>query len=251
MATSTPQPKPPHHYRKHFIPLESNPEVFTELIHKLGATNLHFEDVFTLDDIQLLQNLLGTVHAFILVIPTTQAYEKDVEEQEKNVDEYDLSGEKEEEAGVVFFKQTINNACGWYAVLHGLCNGSARELVGTNNALTTLLSKCTPLGPHERALAVENDAALEAAYASVARKGDTEAPEAEAEVDYHYICFVKSLKNGHLYQLDGDRKRPIDLGDLGDGEGVLSEGCLRIVRDMIKREEEAKLGVNLMALVSS
>jgi ubiquitin carboxyl-terminal hydrolase L3 len=31
---------------------------------------------------------------------------------------------------VVWFKQTINNACGMYAVLHALSNGSCRRFLG-------------------------------------------------------------------------------------------------------------------------
>ena len=73
---------------------------------------------------------------------------------------------------------------------------------------------------------MEESKELEEAYAGVAKKGDTEAPEnAEDEVDYHYICFVKSHKNGRLYQLDGDRKRPIELGMLELTEDVLSIKC--------------------------
>ena len=107
-----------------------------------------------------------------------------------------------------------------------------------------------PLPPEERALALENDDALEEAYAAVASKGETQAPDAEDEVDYHYICFVQSHKTGHLFQLDGDRKRPIDLGPLNDENGLLSDTCLSIIRDMITRDEGAQLGVNLMALIS-
>ena len=42
-------------YRKHYIPLESNPMVFTQLIHKLGvSTTLAFHDVLSIDDPDLL-----------------------------------------------------------------------------------------------------------------------------------------------------------------------------------------------------
>jgi hypothetical protein len=41
-------------YIKHFLPLESNPAVFNELIHLLGAEDvIAFEDVLTLDDPEL------------------------------------------------------------------------------------------------------------------------------------------------------------------------------------------------------
>ena len=41
--------------RKHYIPLESDPEIFTSLIHDLGFSEaVAFEDVLTLDDPELI-----------------------------------------------------------------------------------------------------------------------------------------------------------------------------------------------------
>jgi ubiquitin carboxyl-terminal hydrolase L3 len=96
---------------------------------------------------------------------------------------------------------------------------------------------------------LEENEGLEGAYAGVASKGDTEAPlNAEDEVDYHYIAFVKSSKDSHLYQLDGDRERPIDLGALTSDEDVLSERCLSVIRGMMVSEDN-NLNFSLMALV--
>jgi ubiquitin carboxyl-terminal hydrolase L3 len=97
---------------------------------------------------------------------------------------------------------------------------------------------------------IEENKALEQAYADVAQQGDTEAPsDPKEEVDYHYICFVRSHKNGHLYQLDGDRPRPIDLGEMnGISPDVLSEQCLDVIRGMIA-SEDGNVNFSLMALV--
>ncbi|KAJ8107500.1 hypothetical protein OPT61_g8824 [Boeremia exigua] len=115
-------------YTKHFIPLESNPDVFTELIHNLGiSTSLSFQDVLSLDDPELLGFLPRPVHALILVFPTTEAYDRRVEDEDAAVQDC-LDGADEE--GVVFFRQTINNACGLYAILHAVCNSDARGSYG-------------------------------------------------------------------------------------------------------------------------
>lgn len=37
--------------------------------------------------------------------------------------------EEEEEAPVMWFRQTINNACGLYAILHAISNGEARKYI--------------------------------------------------------------------------------------------------------------------------
>ena len=112
-----------------------------------------------------------------------------------------------------------------------------------------LLKSVTPLKPEERALALEGSKELAEAYASVARKGSTEAPDADSQVNHHYIGFVKSHKDGHLYHLDGDRKRPVDLGQLGPEEDVLGEGAFKVVREMIASFGGENLGFSLMALV--
>ncbi len=115
-------------YTKHFIPLESNPDVFTELIHSLGiSTSLSFHDVLSLDDPELLAFLPRPVHALILVFPTTEAYEQRVEVEDSEAEDCLEGGEVGE---VVFFRQTINNACGLYAILHAVFNSEARGNFG-------------------------------------------------------------------------------------------------------------------------
>ncbi|KAH7066093.1 hypothetical protein BKA63DRAFT_425862 [Paraphoma chrysanthemicola] len=234
-------------YRKHFIPLESNPEVFTELIHKLGVSpTLEFQDVLSLDDPELLAFLPRPVFALVLVFPTTSSYDKKVYEEDA---EQEPSSSSHDNGDVVFFKQTINNACGLYAILHAICNSEARSELASDSIVRRLEHQCSHLGPDEVALLLETDIELEQVYAELAQKGDTEAPgNAEDEVDYHYICFVKSHEDGHLYQLDGDRKCPIQLGVLPANEDVLSDLCLRVIRGMIAQENN-NANFSLMALV--
>ena len=108
-------------YRKHFLPLESNPEVFNELIYSLGASQeIAFEDIFTFDEPDLLPR---PTLALIMVFPATAAYEARKAAVESARAEYTGSGHKEP---AIWFKQTIHNACGLYAILHALSNGSRR-----------------------------------------------------------------------------------------------------------------------------
>jgi len=81
--------------------------------------------------------------------------------------------------------------------------------------------------------------------------GDSTVPDnAEEEVDFHFVCFVKSPKNGHIYELDGDRKGPVDRGPLlAPDEDMLAEGGLDIVREFIQRENDVNFNFSLMALV--
>ena len=128
-------------------------------------------------------------------------------------------------------------------------NWSDQAMTASDSPIDRLLRKSLPLQPKERALALEDDEMLERVYAEVARQGDTEAPaNAEDEVDFHYIAFVKSHIDGYLYQLDGDRKKPLKLELLEHGEDVLSEKCLDVIRGMMTEERDS-LGFSLMALV--
>jgi len=111
-------------YRKHFIPLESNPAVFSQLIHHLGASpRLTFQDIVSLDDPDSLPH---PALALILVFPTSNAYEAHKAKEEATCQEYKGSGEGED---VLWFKQTINNACGLYGALHAVSNGETRALI--------------------------------------------------------------------------------------------------------------------------
>ena len=81
--------------------------------------------------------------------------------------------------------------------------------------------------------------------------GDSAVPDdAEEEVDFHFACFAKSLKNGHIFELDGDRKGPVDRGPpLSPEEDMLAEGGLSVVREFIQRENDINFNFSLMALV--
>ena len=98
---------------------------------------------------------------------------------------------------------------------------------------------------------VESSNSLESAHQSAAIEGSSEVPDAEADVDLHYICFVKSSKNNHLYELDGGRKGPLDRGELGPDDDVLSEKALEVVKSFIERERGENLNFSMVALAPS
>lgn len=105
------------------------------------------------------------------------------------------------------------------------------------------------MSPDERSLLVENSKRLEEAYAEVATQGSScRLVNAEDEVDFHYICLVRSHNNGHLYELDGDRKGPIDRGDVLGSDDLLGDGALAVVQKYFG-DDQGGIGFSLMALV--
>lgn len=116
-----------HAYRKSFVPLESNPDVFNKLIHLLGTTGLSFQDIISLDEPSLLPH---PAIALILIFPTTDLYASHVADEDLKLNEDVSDGNSEH---IVWFEQTINNACGLYGILHALCNGRARTMHSTRS----------------------------------------------------------------------------------------------------------------------
>jgi ubiquitin carboxyl-terminal hydrolase L3 len=205
------------------------------LLHTLGLSpTLSFHDVYSISDPDLLSFVPRPAHALLLVFPVSQTYETFRHQEDASKPDYAASGKDEE---VLWYKQTIGNACGLIGLLHAVSNGKAREFVTPGSELEGFIQAATPLAPGERARLIEESEVLERAHAEAARGGDTVAPAVGEDVDLHYVCFVES--KGSLWEMDGRRKGPIKRGELGEGEDVLSEKALELgVKAFLKREEE-------------
>jgi len=225
----------------------------TSLLHKLGLqSSLQFHDVWSIDDPDLLAFVPRPAHALLLVFPVSDTYEKFRHEEDQSKEDYAGKGEDEE---VVWYKQTIGNACGLIGLLHGVSNGAARARVESGSDLDNFINKAVTLDPIHRAELLEETVVLETAHQKAAATGDTAAPNADDSVDLHYVCFVKSAKSGHLFEMDGRRKGPLDRGELAADDDVLSEVALdNGVRAFLKREAEAgggELRFSLIVLAES
>jgi ubiquitin carboxyl-terminal hydrolase L3 len=219
------------------------------LVHQLGLSSaISFHDVYSIDEPDLLAFVPRPAYALLLVFPVSNTYEKFRQEEDSDRPVYDGSGEGEK---VIWFKQTIRNACGLIGLLHGVSNGGARDFIAPDSDLATLLKQSIPLKPDARADLLYDSRALESAHQSAAAKGDTVAPDAESKVDLHFVCFVKV--DGHLWELDGRRKGPIDRGALGEEDDALSEKALELgVRNFLTREASgADSRFSLVALSKS
>ena len=70
--------------------------------------------------------------------------------------------------------------------------------------------------------------ALHSVTESVAGQGQTETPDAEDEVNHHFICFVRSA-DGDLLELDGMKPGPVNHGSCGPDDVL--ERAIAIIRD--------------------
>lgn len=226
---------------KAVIPLESNPEIFSELATKLGLSPvLEFHDIYSITEPDLLAFLPQPLYGVIMLFPLTAKFEEYRRSQDVN------KGLSHYSTGVNWFKQTISNGCGLYALLHILSN-IPRDLIIENSLLGNFLAEIRDLPENEVPQAIErleNRINLDANFGS---QGQTEAPDAGSETIFHFITFVRG-ENGHLYELDGRRAGPIDLGECP--EHVLANGKIaekfQFYLDMA--DEANKMNFSLMGL---
>lgn len=230
---------------KRVIPIESNPEIFSSLAHNIGLSPiLAFQDVYSITDPDLLAFLPRPVMGVTMLFPITEKYE----EYRKHQDEINLNQSK----GAHWFKQTVANGCGFYAILHILAN-LPRDLIIENLILNKLLllQLSDELSVEEISSLVEmleQNIQLDSNYGN---QGQTAAPSAEEAVEYHFISFVRG-KDGHLYELDGRRTGPVDLGP-SDNEDIINDKKLldKIQFYMDNTEERQRDNFALMALTPS
>jgi ubiquitin carboxyl-terminal hydrolase L3 len=191
---------------------------------KLGLSNsLEFHDVYSLDPHEDLAQIPRPALALLVIIPLTKPWAQNRENEDANKGPYTGCGAEE---SVIWFKQTIGNACGSIGLLHSLINGPAVDFITPDSDLDKIRNLAIPLKMTERAEMLYNNQAFEHAHKSVEQEGDS---YTDAEVERkggHFVSFVKN--GGKLWELEGDRKGPLDRGVLKDDEDVLSPRALEL-----------------------
>jgi ubiquitin carboxyl-terminal hydrolase L3 len=239
--------------KKLFTILENNPEVMNHLARSLGLDDsLSFYDIYSLTDPDLLAFIPRPVYALLVIIPLTPTWHAERETEDKDKGEYEGQGADEP---VIWFKQTIGNACGSIGLVHCLLNSEASENIQSNSVLDKIRKDALPKTIWERAKVLEDSDEFEKAHADAAKMGDTATPTPESEEHrgQHFVAFIKA-KDGHLWELEGDRKGPLDRGALKDDEDVLSpaaveKGLGRLMK--IESEHGGDLRFSAIALAKS
>jgi len=220
---------------------ENNPEVMTRLATKLGLSpKLQFYDIYSFDEPELLAPIPRPVLALLVIIPLTPAWDRDRKAEDAGKSDYAGFGPEEP---VIWFKQTIGNACGSIGLLHSAINGPAADFVQPDSDLAAIRSRAIPLQMTERADMLYNSVPFELAHKSVEEAGDTLAMPAAEHAGQHFVAFVKA--EGKLWELEGSRKGPLERGSLADDEDVLSLRALEMGLKRIMRLESDSGGEDL------
>ncbi|KAI5196660.1 hypothetical protein E4T39_07653 [Aureobasidium subglaciale] len=229
---------------KWFVPLENNPQVFTQLARDLGLSpSWTFHDVYSLTEPELLNMVPRPVQALIFTTPGETFHRaRDVENDamvphEANVDK----------DSVIWFEQTLRNSCGLMAFLHATLNSVTRDDLLPGSVLQDLRDRAVGLSVAGRSRLLEHSAALETAHASAANLGDTAAPPIPQCPPNHYIAFVRQ-RDGTLWELNGGMKGPVCRGTLDDSKDALSDTALDLTVQSFLKHAEGDARFTVVAL---
>lgn len=231
------------------VPLESNPDIFTEFAHDLGLNdNYAFVDVYSLTDRDLIGFIPRPVNALILLFPLNKFFEASKEDTKD-----DGSRNKAESIDQpVWFRQTIRNACGLYGLLHSLCNN--RELLSEDSKLLKFMNS-HPKHDGQYSDSSTDDFVVELSeiHADKFSLGQTVAPEASDDVSLHFITFIQA--DGKIYELDGRRSsgaHMISSESEKETDLIGQKAVVERVQWYIENaDEESKLNFSLLGLAPS
>lgn len=216
--------------------IESDPGVFTELIREFGVEGVQVEELWSLDEEHFKE--LDPVHGLIFLFK----WVKDDEPAGSIVQDSRL--EK-----IFFAKQVINNACATQAILSILLNSKHSD-IQLGSTLTDFKEFCMSFDAQNKGLALSNASQIRTVHNSFARQTLFELDNKQANKDddvFHFVGYIPI--DGRLYELDGLKEGPIDLGAVGPDEDWISS-VRPIIEKRIQKYSEGEIHFNLMALVT-
>ncbi|XP_058802271.1 ubiquitin carboxyl-terminal hydrolase isozyme L5 [Phymastichus coffea] len=216
--------------------IESDPGVFTELIKEFGVKGVQVEELYSLEDDQF-ENL-KPIHGLIFLFKWVQDDEPSgTVVQDSRLDK------------IFFAKQVINNACATQAILSVLLNSKHSD-IALGSTLDELKNFCQSFDANMRGLALSNSDTIRKVHNSFARQTLFEFDSKQASKDddvFHFVSYVPI--EGKLYELDGLKEGPIDLGSCPVGDQWV-QAAKPIIEKRIKKYNEGEIHFNLMAIVS-
>ena len=223
--------------------IESDPGCFTELIRGFGVTNVVVEELYGLNE-QNFQNL-HPIYGLIFLFKWQKA------------DDTTANIVRDSRLERLFFaKQVINNACATQAILSILLNAPTMR-AGSNDdfgvdlgeTLTNFKEFSKDFDPTMKGLALSNSDVIRLVHNTFARQQMFEFDAKQAEKDddvFHFISYIPF--EGRLYELDGLREGPVDLGPIPDGQDWIKTAQPVIERRMQQYSTD-EIQFNLMAVV--
>uniref|UniRef100_A0A7N8YAH4 Ubiquitin carboxyl-terminal hydrolase n=1 Tax=Mastacembelus armatus TaxID=205130 RepID=A0A7N8YAH4_9TELE len=179
--------------------MESDPGVFTELIKGFGCKGAQVEEIWSMEPENF--DNLKPVHGLIFLFKWQPGEEPAGSiVQDSRLDH------------IFFAKQVINNACATQAIVSVLLNCSHPDML-LGDTLTEFREFSQSFDAAMKGLALSNSEVIRQVHNGFARQQMFEfdaKSSAKDEDAFHFVSYVPV--NGRLYELDGLREGPIDLG---------------------------------------
>jgi ubiquitin carboxyl-terminal hydrolase L5 len=151
---------------------------------------------------------------------------------------------------IFFAKQVINNACATQAILSILLNSQLPD-VSLGPTLANFKDFTSSFDAYSKGLALSNASDIRTVHNSFSRQTlfelDNKNSKNEEDV-FHFVGYLPF--DGRLYELDGLKEGPIDLGAIGAEQDWL-DVVRPIIEKRIQKYSEGEIHFNLMAIVSN
>ena len=129
-----------------------------------------------------------------------------------------------------YMKQLAHNACGTIALFHIVLNAldNHPDLVANDSFLHKFKTSCSNSNPQEKGEVFKKSKEILTEHKAAVQEGQS---SVQSECDSHFIAFIP--KNGRIYELDGQKKCPVDQGVcaedqfLAKGAGLIKEYMAR------------------------
>nr|SVE73700.1 EOG090X0A33 [Daphnia atkinsoni] len=215
--------------------IESDPGVFSELIRDFEVQGVQVEELWSLDPEQF--DNLKPIHGLIFLfkwVPNEELVGTVV--QDSRLDK------------IFFAKQVINNACATQAIISILLNCKHPDL-HLGPTLGDFKEFTQTFDANMKGLALSNSDTIRSVHNSFARQTlfefDSKASSKDDDT-FHFVGYVPV--DGRLYELDGLKEGPIDLGTIPvDADWI--DVVRPIIEKRIQRYSEGEIHFNLMAIV--
>lgn len=215
-------------------PLESDPEIFNNYLHKLGLSEGYiFGELFGLDE-EMFCMVEGTPVSIIV------NYER-AENKKTYKDDDKLDSSK-----VPFYmlqQGSLDNACGVIAALHSIGNNKIE--LNTGSILERFYKEAAGKTPKEICSLLENMTDFKEAHKSYSQEGQSRTCDEQSQVKNHFVCFTQV--GDQLVEFDGVLGTPVII-DKGLKEGdLLSKSAAEIKRRLQEKNITENLSVIYLA----
>lgn len=150
---------------------------------------------------------------------------------------------------IFFAKQVINNACATQAIISILLNCIHSD-VQLGSTLSEFKEFSQHFDPAMKGLALSNSDVIKQVHNSFARQQmfEFEAKVAQKDDDvFHFVSYIPI--DGRLYELDGLKAGPVDLGAIPSGTDWI-ELARPTIEKRMQKYSEGEIHFNLMAIIS-